>query len=42
LDEEEKLRVVQGIPRVVTIREVSTFQLEKSYRKGCEVFASHM
>jgi hypothetical protein len=39
LDEEGNLRAVQGIPRVVTIREVSTLQLKKSYRKGCQVFA---
>jgi hypothetical protein len=29
LDEEGNLRIVQGIPRVVTIREVSTLQLKK-------------
>jgi hypothetical protein len=42
LDEEGNLRIVQGIPRVVTIREVSALQLKKSYRKGCQVFAVHM
>jgi hypothetical protein len=42
LDEEGNLRTVQGIPRVVTIREVSALQLKKSYRKGCQVFAVHM
>jgi hypothetical protein len=36
------LRTVQGIPRVVTIREISALQLKKSYRKGCQVFAVHM
>jgi hypothetical protein len=41
LDEEGNLRTVQGIPRVVTIREVSALQLKKSYRKGCQVFAAH-
>jgi hypothetical protein len=34
LDEEGNLRTVQGIPRVVTIREISSLQLKKSYRKG--------
>jgi hypothetical protein len=29
LDEEGNLRTVQGIPRVVTIREVSSLQLKK-------------
>jgi hypothetical protein len=33
LDEEGKLRKVQGIPRVVTIREISALQLKKCYRK---------
>jgi hypothetical protein len=42
LDEEGNLKTVQGIPRVVTIREVSALQLKKSFRKGCQVFAAHM
>jgi hypothetical protein len=42
LDEQGNLRTVQGIPRVVTIREISALQLKKSYRKGCQVFAVHM
>jgi hypothetical protein len=33
---------VHGIPRVVTIREISTLQLKKCYRKGCQIFATHM
>jgi hypothetical protein len=41
-DEEGNLRKIQGIPRVVTIREVSALQLKKGYRKGCQVFALHM
>jgi hypothetical protein len=42
LNEEGNLKKVQGIPRVVTIREVSTLQLKKSFRKGCQLFAAHM
>jgi hypothetical protein len=42
LDEEGNLITIQGIPRVVTIREVSALQLKKNYMKGCQVFASHM
>jgi hypothetical protein len=42
LDEEGNLRNVQGIPRVVTIREVSALQLKKSFRKGCQLFVTHM
>jgi hypothetical protein len=42
LDEEGSLNKVQGIPRVVAIREISALQLKKCYRKGCQLFASHM
>jgi hypothetical protein len=42
LDEEGNLSIVQGIPGVVTIIEVSDLQLKKTYRKGCQVFAVHM
>jgi hypothetical protein len=33
LNEQGNLRTIQRIPRVVTIREVSSLQLKKSYRK---------
>jgi hypothetical protein len=42
LDEEGNLRKVQGIPKAVTIREISALQLKKCYRKGCQIFATHM
>jgi hypothetical protein len=42
LDEEGNLRTVQGIPRAVTIREISALQLKKCYRKGCQLFVAHM
>jgi hypothetical protein len=42
LDEDENLRKVQGIPRELTIREISALQLKKCYRKGCQIFAGHM
>jgi hypothetical protein len=42
LDEEGNQRKVQGIPRAVTIREISTLQLKKCYKKGCQIFAAHM
>jgi hypothetical protein len=42
LNEEGNLRTVQGIPRFVTIIEVSSFQLQKRYMKGCQVFTMHM
>jgi hypothetical protein len=36
LDEEGKQGKIQGIPRVVVVREISTMQLKKSFRKGCQ------
>jgi hypothetical protein len=42
LDEEGTLRKVQGIPKAVTIREISALQLKKCYKKGCQIFAAHM
>jgi hypothetical protein len=42
LDEEGNQRVFQGIPRVVTVREISAMQLKKCYRKGCQLFATHV
>jgi hypothetical protein len=41
LDEEGNRRTVQGIPKDVAIREISTMQLKKCYRKGCQLFTSH-
>jgi hypothetical protein len=40
LDEEGNWKVVQGIPRVVAIKEMSAMQLIKCYKKGCELFAA--
>jgi hypothetical protein len=42
LDEEGKQGKIQGIPRVVVVREISVMQLKKSFRKGCHMFAAHM
>jgi hypothetical protein len=42
LDEEGNLRIVQGIPRTITIRESSALQMKKSFRKGFQIFAVHM
>jgi hypothetical protein len=42
LDEEWNLRTIQGIPKAVTVREISTLQLKKCYRKGCQIFVVHM
>jgi hypothetical protein len=42
LYEKGSLIKVQRIPGVVTIREISALQLKRCYRKGCQIFASHM
>jgi hypothetical protein len=42
LDEEGNFRTIQGIPRVVTIREILVLQLKKIFGKGCQIFAAHM
>jgi hypothetical protein len=41
-NEEGNQRSIQGIPRAVTVREISTMQLKKCYRKGCQLFAAHV
>jgi hypothetical protein len=42
LDEEGNRKIVQGIPRVVVVREISAMQLKKCYMKGCQLFAAHV
>jgi hypothetical protein len=42
LDEEGNRRVVQGIPKAVSIREILAMQLKKCYRKDYQIFANHM
>jgi hypothetical protein len=42
LDEEGKQDKIQCIPRVVVVREIPFVQLNKRFRKGCQMFATHM
>jgi hypothetical protein len=42
LDEEGNRKTIQGILRAIAIREISTMQLKKCYRKGCQLFAAHV
>ena len=35
MDEEGNPRVVRGIPKVISVRQVSAMQLKKFCRKGC-------
>jgi hypothetical protein len=37
-----KLSKVQGIPRTVTLREISALELNKCYIKWCQIFETHM
>jgi hypothetical protein len=40
LDEEGNRKIVQGIPRAMAVREISAMQLEKCYKKGCQLFVA--
>jgi hypothetical protein len=42
LDEDGKQGKVQGIPRSTIVREISTMQLKKSFKKGCHICVAHM
>jgi hypothetical protein len=42
LDEEGQQGKIQGIMRVVVVREISAMLLKKSFRKGCQIFAAHV
>jgi hypothetical protein len=42
LYEEGKEGKIQGILRVVAIRDISTMQLKKNFKKGFQMFATHM
>ena len=42
LDEEVNLRIVKGIPKVISMRQVSTMQLKKFCRKGFQLYVAHI
>jgi hypothetical protein len=42
LDEEGNSMTVKGIPRDISIRDISTLQLKISFRKGCQIYEAHM
>ena len=42
MDEEGNPVVVKGIPKVISLRQVSAMQLKKFYRKGFQLYASHI
>ena len=34
--------MVRGIPKVISVRQISTMQLKKFCRKGCQLYAAHI
>ena len=42
MDEEGNPVVVKGIPKVISVRQVSVMQLKKFCRKGCQLYAAHI
>jgi hypothetical protein len=42
LDEEGKHRTMQGIPRPISIREISVLQLKICFMKVCQLYATHV
>ena len=42
MDEEGNSRIVKGIPKVISVRQVSAMQLKKLCRKGCQLYAAHI
>jgi hypothetical protein len=42
LDEEGKQSTVKGIPRPISIRDISALQLKRCFRKGCQLYATHV
>jgi hypothetical protein len=42
LDEEGRQSTVKGVPKSISIREISSLQLKRCFRKGCQLYASHV
>ena len=42
MDEEGKPRVVRGVPKVISVRQILAMQLKKFCRKGCKLYAVHV
>jgi hypothetical protein len=42
LDEEGKHSTVKGIPGPISIRDISSLQLKRCFRKGCQLYATHV
>ena len=42
MDEEGNPIVVRGIPKVISLRNISAMQLKKFHRKGFQLYATHI
>jgi hypothetical protein len=42
LDEEGKHSIVKGIPRPISIRDISVLLLKRCFRKGCQLYVAHV
>jgi hypothetical protein len=42
LDGNGKHNTLKGVPRPISIREISALQLERCFRKGCQLYATHV
>jgi hypothetical protein len=37
-----KHSTIKGVPRPISIREISALQLKRCFRKGCQLYATHV
>jgi hypothetical protein len=42
LDEEGKQSTMKGVPRPISIREISSLRVKRCFRKGCQLYAYHL
>jgi hypothetical protein len=42
LDEEGKHNIVKGVPRPISIKEISDLQLKRFFKKGFQLYATHV
>jgi hypothetical protein len=42
LDGDGKQSIVKGVPRPISIREISSLQPKRCFRKGCQLYAAHV
>jgi hypothetical protein len=42
LDGNGKQSTVKGVPIPISIRDISSLQLKRCFRKGCQLYAAHV